>query len=395
MTDQQETPVRVGVLGACGWMGRVHSNAYQNIEAYYGKKRGTVEVAWLVDAEPNALAAQAAKFPTARTTADWREVIDDPDVDLIDICLPDSLHYEIAKAAILAGKHVYCEKPLSDSAAEARELAELAKEAGVVTRVGYSFMRNPAHDVARDIIESGEIGEITMVKASQHIDSFGDPNAPFIWRADGNLAPTGITGDTGSHVFAILDGLVGSIEYLVADSRIITPQRPIVEGAGAYGANTELTGDEPMADVTNADAVNLVCTFSNGAMGLIDFSRTATGRKFEQKYEIYGTRGSLVYNYDEINRIRVYSNDDPQGRRGFKAIDVGTENENFAAFLNLPNTGLGYNETKVIEASEVIRSVTTGESMWPDFEAGFRIAQLVEACQVSSDRRAWVDVASI
>lgn len=375
-------------------MGRVHTWSYRNIPYIFGNSRGEAEVVWLVDVQSAALSEAAERVGGARTSADWHDVIRDPDIDLVDICLPDSLHFEVAKAALEAGKHVYCEKPLSGSAAEAAELAALAQRAGVVTRVGHSFLRNPVHDLAKEIIDSGEIGEIKMVKAAQHFDSFGDPNAPFIWRADGSLAPTGIIGDTGAHVFAIIDRLVGSVERLVADSRILTRYRPQA-GDSAYGGKIELTGDEPMVEVTNPDAVNLLCEFENGAMGVVEFSRTATGRKFAQTYEIYGTRGSIIYDYDEINRLRFYSNDDPIGRQGFRLIDVGPERENFAALLSLPNMGVGYNETKFIEASEVIQSITTGVPMWPTFEAGHRIAQLIDACVASGEACAWVNVSDM
>jgi predicted dehydrogenase len=321
----------------------------------------------------------------------WRDAVNDPDVDLIDICLPDSLHYEVALAALNAGKHVFCEKPLTNTSAEARELADLAAKKKLITRVGHAFPRNPIYDTAKDIIDSGELGEIMMFKGCQHVDILADPMAPFMWRADGALAPTGIVGDTGSHVFSIMDFLVGRVSEVMADCHIFTKQRPDVPGFN-FGSVPVLTGNEPMKAVTNLDAVNMLCRFENGAMGLIDFSRVAMGRKFQQSYEIYGTRGSLVYDYDEINRLRFYSNDDKIGRRGYRAIDVGPENPNFKAFLSIPNTGLGYNEQKMIEIAEVVRSITTGKPMWPTFEDGHHITRVVEACIESSEQRKWVKI---
>lgn len=382
---------RVAVLGACGWMGKVHSMAYQNIPFLFGSDNGTAEIAWLVDGDPKGLAKAAAIIPAAGSSTDWRDALADPSVDLVDICLPDQLHYEVAKAALLAGKHVYCEKPLTNTAPEARELADLAKARGRITRVGHAFPRNPIHDVAKSIIDGGEIGEIKMFKASQHVDVLGDPNAPFMWRADGKLAPTGIVGDTGSHVFSFMERLVGRVSELIADCRVVTAKRPVVSGFN-YGKGAELTGNEPMAEVTNPDAANLICHFENGAMGLIDFSRVATGRKFLQTYEIYGTKGSLVYNYDEVNRLRFYSSADRLGRQGYREIDVGPENANYAAFLPIPNFALGYNESKMIEVAEVVRSIATGEAMWPTFENGHHIAQIVDACLESSKLRQWVQI---
>jgi predicted dehydrogenase len=371
--------VRVAVLGASGWMGRVHAMAYQTFPHFFGKGGGTARIVALVEQNAAAAPDLAARVPGARVLQDWRLAVNDPDIDLIDICLPDNLHYDVAKAALLAGKHVFCEKPLADTAAQARELAELARAKGVITRVGHAFPRNPVHDVARDIITSGEIGQVTLFKGCQHVDVFGDPAAPFMWRADGAVAPTGIIGDTGSHVFSFMEFLVGRVSSLIADNLIVTPQRPNAMGG--------------MSDVTNPDASHILCRFENGAAGIVDFSRVATGRKFRQTYEIYGTKGSITYDYDQVNRLQYYSNDDPEGRRGPRAIDVGPEHPSYRAFLPLPNFALGYNEMKIIEAFEVIRSITTGTPVWPTFETGHHICQIVEACMVSSRSRAWVDVA--
>ena len=384
--------VRVAVLGASGWMGKVHTMAYQTFPHFLGTSGGTARVVALVEANPQAAADLAFRAPGAKILHSWQDSVNDPEVDLIDICLPDSLHYEVAKAALLAGKHVYCEKPLADTAVQARELADIATAKGLITRVGHAFPRNPVHDLAREIIASGEIGEIKMFKACQHVDMYGDPLAPYMWRADGNLAPTGIVGDTGTHVFSFMDFLVGRVSSLIADNYIVTQRRPVVKDLG-YGEQVVLTGKETWSDVTNADGSNILCKFVNGARGLIDFSRVATGRKFMQTYEVYGTKGSLSYTYDEVNRLRFYTNDDAVGRRGFRAIDVGPENETFRAFLPLPNFALGYNESKIIEAAEVIRSITTGHAMWPTFEAGHHICQIVDACMESSRLGAWVSIA--
>ena len=385
------TEVRVAVLGASGWMGRVHSMAYQTFPHFFGTDGGTARVVALVgggSATPEDLSFRA---PDAKILKTWQEAVADPDVDLIDICLPDNLHYGVAKAALLAGKHVFCEKPLADTAAQARELADIAKAKGLITRVGHAFPRNPVHDRAKEIIEAGEIGDIKLFKGCQHVDMYGDPLAPYMWRANGDLAPTGIVGDTGSHVFSFMEFLVGRVSTLIADNFIVTDKRPIIEGVD-LGAETILSGTEGWADITNPDGSNILCAFANGARGLVDFSRVATGRKFMQTYEIYGTTGSLSYTYDEVNRLRFYTNDDRVGRRGYREIDVGPEHETYGAFLPLPNFALGYNESKIIEAAEVVRSIVTKTPMWPTFETGHHICQIVDACMESSRLKRWVDI---
>jgi predicted dehydrogenase len=374
--------VRVAVLGAGGWMGKVHTMAFQTFPHFFGTSHGTARVVALVGSTPEAAAGLGFRAPGARLLSDWRQAVADPDVDLIDICLPDHLHYPVAKAALLAGKHVLCEKPLADTTAEAAELAALARRTGLIARVGHAFPRNPVHDLAREIIRGGEIGEVRLFKGCQHIDVFADPAAPFMWRADGALAPTGIVGDTGSHVFSFMEFLVGRVQSLVAETRVATPRRP------------RQPGDDPAAwaEVTNPDAAQLLCRFENGAQGIVDFSRIASGHKFRQTYEVYGTKGGLTYDHDQPNRLKLYLNDDPPGRRGFREIDVGPDHPTYAAFLPLPNLGLGYNETKIIEAWETVRSITENRPLWPTFDTGHHVCQLVEACMDSARRRAWVDV---
>lgn len=383
--------VRVAVLGASGWMGKVHTMAYQTFPHFFGDSHGKAKVVALVEGNSSSAKELSERAPDAKIYKTWQEAVNDPDVDLIDICLPDNLHYDVAKAALLADKHVFCEKPLADTAAEARELADIAREKGLITRVGHAFPRNPVHDLAKELIEAGEIGEIKLFKGCQHIDVYGDPHAPYMWRANGDLAPTGIVGDTGSHVFSFMEFLVGNVTSLIADNYITAPKRPVVDGL-AFGEVPELKGDEEWADITNPDGSNVLCRFANGARGMVDFSRVATGRKFMQGYEIYGTKGSLVYNYDEINRIRFYSNNDGVGRRGFREIDVGPEHETFQKFSPLPNFAVGYNESKIIEAAEVIKSITENQPMWPTFENGHHICQIIDACMESSRLNAWVDI---
>ncbi|MBO6916804.1 MAG: Gfo/Idh/MocA family oxidoreductase [Rhizobiaceae bacterium] len=383
--------VRVAVLGASGWMGKVHTMAYQTFPHFFGDSHGKAKVVALVEGNSSSAQELSERAPDAKIYKTWQEAVNDPDVDLIDICLPDNLHYDVAKAALLAGKHVFCEKPLADTAEEARELADIARDKGLITRVGHAFPRNPVHDLAKELIDAGEIGEIKLFKGCQHIDVYGDPHAPYMWRANGDLAPTGIVGDTGSHVFSFMEFLVGNVTSLIADNYITAPKRPVVDGL-AFGEVPELKGDEEWADITNPDGSNVLCRFANGARGLVDFSRVATGRKFMQGYEIYGTKGSLVYNYDEINRIRFYSNNDGVGRRGFREIDVGPEHETFQKFSPLPNFAVGYNESKIIEAAEVIKSITENQPMWPTFENGHHICQIIDACMESSRLNAWVDI---
>lgn len=384
-------PVNVAILGACGWMGKCHSLGYRNAPLMFPDLAPAPRIMWLVDEAAARLEQLEPAYGEVKTSSDWRDPLNDPEVNLIDICLPDHLHFEVAKQALLAGKNVYCEKPFTATADEARQLAELSREKDLVTRVGHNFPKNPAHDLAKEMIENGEIGDIVLFRASMHVDVLADPNTPFMWRCDGNLAPTGVVGDVASHIFSFVHRLIGPITELIADVGTVTPERVYSEGFG-YGVLAEASAGAPKRSVTNSDIVNLMCKFANGGRGVIDVSRVASGRRFLQKYEIYGTKGGLEFNYDEVNRLRFFSMADAPNRQGYRLIDVGPENANFAALLPVANFGLGYNEYKAIEVSEVVRSVATGKSAWPTFTDGSEIMQVVDACFESSDKRQWVRV---
>jgi predicted dehydrogenase len=383
--------VNVAVLGACGWMGKCHSMGYRNAPLMFPEDRIDTQIQWLVDESQARLDLLAPAFHGVRVSRNWEDALADPEVNLVDICLPDHLHYQVARAALLADKNVYCEKPFTSTAREAEELATLAEERRLVTRVGHNFPKNPVHDLAKEIIDAGEIGDLVLFKASMHVDVLADPNTPFMWRCDGNLAPTGVVGDVASHIFSFIQRLIGPIASLIADVSITHPKRTYSEGFGYGVTNTAATTSETR-EVTNPDMITLMCRFRNGARGVIDVSRVAAGRRFMQNYEIYGTKGGLEFRYDEVNRLRFFSGDDRPTRQGYRLIDVGPENKNFASLLPVANFGLGYNEFKAIEVAEVVRSVATGKPMWPTFRDGMEIMRVVDACLDSSSRQKWVDV---
>ena len=383
--------LNVAVLGACGWMGRVHSNAYAAMARQFPEIQAKVNVRWLVDDNFAGASRATEGFPGSKASRDWADAVSDPDVDLVDICLPDKLHYEVAKAALLAGKHVYCEKPLTDTTEQATELVALGQANGLITRVGHGFPINPVHQLAREIIQGGKIGDVTLFRGAQHVDSHGSPDAPFIWRLDGDLARTGIVGDTGSHVFSFVDYLVGEVEEITAHCPVMFKDRPEVEGA-AYGSFSGGKNTGRRKAVTNPDLGMVLCRFKSGGVGTIDFSRVATGRRFMQRYEIYGTKGAITYDYDQITRLNVFYLNDATGEQGFRAIDVGPEMKDYRSFLPLANFGLGYNEVKAIEASQVIQSIIDNRPAWPTFADAKRIVALVDACMASHASRQWEKV---
>jgi len=380
--------VGVAILGACGWMGKCHSLGYRNLPLLYPEHGAEADIRWIVDDAKDRLEALKPSYPGARASRSWQDAINDPEVDLVDICLPDHLHYEVAKAALQKGKNVYCEKPFTADAKEAKELADLARAKGLVTRVGHNFPKNPVHELTKEILDKGEIGDLVLFKASMHVDVLADPDTPFMWRCDGQLAPTGAVGDIASHVFSFIHMFFGGVDTLVADVATTTKTRPVIDGFG-YGVQAKRPAHAQMREVTNADLVTLLCTFPKGGRGIIDVSRVASGRKFLQSYEIYCTKGGIAFNFDQVNRLHVSQ---VSMGEGYRSIDVGAERRNFAAFLPVANFGLGYNEFKAIEVCEVVKSVATGKPSWPTFADGYEIMRIVDACFRSAKDRSWVNV---
>ena len=386
--------IRVAIIGAGGWMGQAHTMGFRNQSVVFGTEPAVPVLHTLVDVDAEACAKLVTQYGARQGSTDWRAVIADPDSDLVDICLPNRLHYEVAHAAIEAGKHVYCEKPLTNVSSESRVLADAADARGVVTMVGHNFPRNPAHAIARDFIERGEIGRLVHFRASMHVDFLADPDTPFMWRCDAEEAGTGAVGDIATHIFSLTQYLIGDIDSLVADLEIVTKSRPILNDFN-YGKQRKVAKDAPRRAVTTDDIVTLLCRFAGGGMGTIDVSRVATGQKHAQNYELYGTKGALRFNYDNVNRIHVYRVGDAPAEQGFKAIDASPEHARYGAFYPVANFSLGYNEFKAIEIRELIEAVAAGRPAWPSFRDGWKIMRIVDACVESAKTRRWVNVADI
>ena len=385
------TEVRVAIIGAAGWMGQAHTMGYRSQSTVFGREPAVPVLHSVIDVDEVVARGLAERYEAQNWGTDWRAAIADPAVDLVDICLPNNLHFEVAQAAIEAGKHVYCEKPLTMTAGESKTLAEAAEAQGVVTMIGHNFPRNPAHGIARDFIQRGEVGRIVFFKAAMHVDFLADPDIPFMWRCDKEMAGTGAVGDIATHIFSLAQYLVGDVESLVADMEIVTKTRPVLEGFN-YGAQQKVPDDATRREVTTDDIVTLLCRFSGGGMGIIDVSRVATGQKHTHSYELYGTKGALRFNYDHVNRIQVYRVGDPPSEQGFKSIDASPEHGRYGAFYPVANFGLGYNEYKAIEIRELMEAVASGKPAWPTFRDGWKIMQIVDACVESARTRSWVDV---
>ncbi|WP_138466076.1 Gfo/Idh/MocA family protein [Poseidonocella sp. HB161398] len=367
--------LRIGLIGT-GFMGKAHVFGFASAPKVFDLPM-EIELATVADITEEAAAAAAAAFGFARGTADWRSLVADPEIDVIDITAPNALHKEMALAAIAAGKHVYCEKPLAPLASDAREMAEAAEAAGVTTQVGFNYLCNPMLGLAKEMIEAGELGEIRGYRGLHAEDYMADPAAPWSFRHD--PAGGGALADIGSHALATAEYLMGPVTEVMGDCVTMIPERP--DGRG---------GTRP---VEVDDIGRAFLRFANGAQGSVEGNWIATGRKMQHDFEIYGTRGALAFSQERFSELHFYSALDAPGRRGFRRIEAGPDHAPYGRFCVAPGHQLGFNDLKAIEVAGYVGAIASGGAEPFGFRKGLRIQTLVETIQESSRARAWRTVA--
>jgi predicted dehydrogenase len=370
----------IGLVGS-GFMGRSHAHAFRAAPGVFDLPlRPVFEMLADVNAEVAAKAAAALGF--ARSTGDWRELVADPAVELVDITAPNTLHLPIALAAIEVGKPVYCEKPLAPNALEARRMADAAERKGVKTAVGFNYLKNPMVALAREIVESGEIGEVISFRGIHAEDYMTDPLAPFTWRLD-KAGGHGVVADLGSHIISIARYIVGPIESLVGQIETVIKARPAAPGA------TELRAVEV------DDEARALFRFANGATGSIEASWLKAGRKMTLAFEVTGSRGTVEVDHERLNELRLYQTGQPRGREGFKTILAGPDHPHYREFVPAPGHQLGFNDIKTIEVMALIKSLAGGPKFMPDFREAYEIQRVVDAIVLSANEKRWVEVAEI
>ena len=369
--------IRFGVIGA-GYMGKAYAIALNSVSTVFSlPARAVPEL--IATASGVAAALKAEAFGFRRSTGDWRQLVADPDVDVVGICSPTFLHKEMALAAIAAGKHVLCEKPLSLSARDANDMALAAERAGVKSLVGFNYMKNPATQLAKQMIESGEIGEIVHFRGAHNEDYLMDPSIPMSWRLKKEYASeAGALGDLASHIVNLAHYLCGPIAEVIGDSQTVHRQRPGAEGQ--------------LETVENDDQTNFLLKFESGVLGAIEASRIAAGRKMGLTYEVIGTKGSLFFDQERLAELRFYSAADPSDRRGYRTLLIGPEHPDYGAFCVGAGHGFGYNDMIVVEMKDMIEGVLGGRPLWPTFRDAVHTALVVDSVLLSQTERRWVKI---
>lgn len=371
--------IRIGLVGA-GWMGKAHSSALLDAQMLFGPDYGVAVFEIVADANEESAKQAQHKIGFKRMTTNWMDVVTDPQVDLVDIATPNALHYEVAKAALENGKNVYCEKPLSISAEQSKELSELAAQKGVINYVGYNNTMNPATAYVRDLVESGALGKIMRFVGTYDQDQLLDETLPITWRHINKLAGCGALGDLGSHLLSVSQAVMGDIAAVNAMTTTVFPKRP------------KAPGSTEMADVENEDIITFMAEYANGAVGTIAASRVATGRKNYLTYEIQGTKGSVFYTLERMGEVQVFFQSDEERDRGFRTVLLNPKHKGYSAFQPAGGISIAYNDMKILEVHELFAAITQGAPYACNFEFGYKIDRTVAAVLESAQKRTWVAV---
>lgn len=371
--------VKIGLVGT-GYIGRCHAIAYAQAPTLFPLK-GKLQLEYLAEINQELAEQKAHEFGFNRATDDWRKLVADPNIDVVDICTPNFLHKEIALEAIKHGKHVYSEKPLALTAADAKEMVEAAQKAGVKTLVGFNYMKNPTSQLAREIIQNGEIGEVVHFYGTHNEDYLASPNTPIDWHCYKAKAGLGTLGDLAAHIVSMAHYLVGEeITSVVGDMQTVITERP----------NPQNLAEK--VKVENEDQATAIVRFANGVMGTIESSRIACGRKMGLTYVVTGTKGTLTYTQERMAELKLYLHDDDKSRQGFKTILVGPEHPDYAAFCVSAGHGIGFNDQKAVEVRDLVNGIAADDRMFPDFEEGYKVSRVLEAIAKSAEEKRWVAV---
>ena len=369
--------IGIGLIGT-GFMGKAHAIAYRNALAVFPD----IPVARLVAlADVNAEAARKAahQYGFESATGNWKDLISNPAVQVVSITTPNSMHKEMALAAIAAGKHVHCEKPLSPTLADSLEMVKAAEKAGVCTQVGFNYIKNPLLKLARQMVEAGELGEITGFRGIHAEDYMHDPQGPWTWRIDPSGGP-GVIADLGSHIIGMARFLLGGIKEVSADVRTVIKQRPVARGS------------KEMKPVEVDDVARILVNFDRGCGGSIEANWIASGRKMQLGFELTGEKGSLVFTQERLNELLYFKAGGDPKHMGFTRIEAGPQHEPYGGFCVAGGHQLGFNDLKTIEMAEFLGGIAKGRSAGPDFREAHEIQKVVEAAIASSKGRSWQKV---
>ncbi|MFC9315417.1 Gfo/Idh/MocA family protein [Streptomyces nigra] len=376
----------VAVVGF-GWMGRVHTQAYARLPHHYPDLPLRPELVTVAEEVPGRAEEAAARFGFATATRDWREVAADPRIKAVSVTAPNFLHREIGVAMAEAGKHLWIEKPVGLTAADARAVADAAARAGVHSAVGFNYRNAPAVEAARDLVAAGEIGTVTHVRIRLFSDYAAHPQGALTWRYERDRGGSGVLGDLASHGADLARFLLGDIAALTADTAVFVPER--ARPTGATAGHTLATGE--VGPVENEDYVNCLLRFASGARGVLEACRVSVGEQNNYGFEVHGTRGAVFWDFRRMGELRV-SRGTAYQDQPVATVHVGPGDGEFGAFQPGAANAMGYDDLKVVEAYRFLRSIAEDTPYGATLDDAVRSAAVLDAMVRSADSGSWVDV---
>ena len=374
--------LNVGLIGY-KFMGKTHSNAWRQAPHFFNLPAEPV-LHTLCGRNPKGVREAAARLGWQNTCNDWREAVQNPELDIIDVTTANDTHAEIAIAALEAGKAVLCEKPLAMDAIEARSMWDAARKTRRVNMVCHNYRRIPAIALAHRMIAEGRIGKIFHYRARYAQDWIVDPEFPLVWRLQGNVAGSGAHGDINAHIIDLGRYLIGEISEVCGHMETFIKERPL---EGQKGRGRKKTGL-----VTVDDAVLVIGKFQNGALLNLEATRFAPGRKNGIQLEINGSEGSLFFDFEDMNRLKFFNRKDPAGLQGFRDILVTESTHPHVGAWWPPGHIIGYEHTFVHTVADFVKAVVRGKSDQPTFEDGYRNQVVLDAVAISSKKRSWIKI---
>lgn len=374
--------LRVAMIGY-GFMGKVHSHAWRSVNHFF-PDAPKVEMALICGRNQEALEGARQLFGWNESETDWRKVISRSDIDIVDVCTAGDTHEEIAIAALKAGKHVICEKPLANNASEASAMSAAASDAannGVKSMVAFNYRRVPALAVAKQFIQDGKIGEIFHVRANYLQDWIIDPEFPLVWRLDKKTAGSGALGDIAAHIIDASYFLTGSkITSVSGQLKTFIKERPL---PGTY---TGLTAGSSSGrgQVTVDDTAVFTANFENGAIGTFEATRFAAGRKNAMSIEINGSKGSLYFNFEDMNQLLYHDHTTASSEAGFRKILATDSDQPYVAAWWPPGHIIGYEHTFTHEIYDFVKAIDTNTNPSPSFKDGLYVQQVLDAVEASA-----------
>lgn len=359
------------------FMGKAHSNAWRQVARFFDVPIEPV-MKVICGRNETAVRKAAEKYGWQEHATDWREVIERKDIDIIDICTPGDSHHDIAIAAAEAGKAILCEKPLANTLAEAERMLAAVERAGVTHMVCHNYRRAPAVALAKELIERGELGQIYHYRGTYLQDWIVDPNFPRVWRLERAKAGSGALGDIASHSIDLARYLVGEITEVASLLETFIKERPLPDDPTAR------------APVDVDDAALTLCRFENGAIGTIEASRFATGRKNYNRFEINGSRGSLVFNLERMNELELYIEEGANS--GFRQVIVTEPEHPYIAAWFPPGHIIGYEHTFTHTVLDFLDAIDRGVVPQPSFHDGVQNQRVLDAVERAHASRAWEKV---